>query len=144
MERVNLRLYQEPQDSGPSASGDVFSLCGAKAALRRLSFNFWIISRFPWLVHREKGDAMRAEEEGRRTGKECGSKSNSHEITLSGILFSRILSTRHGPVRRQTHSPGAHKARGPQEQVLRRLRESESPMGILEVRAVHSLCLSLS
>ena len=54
MEIVNLRLYQEPQDSGPSASRDVFSLCGAKAALRRLSFNFWIMNRFPWLIHREK------------------------------------------------------------------------------------------
>jgi hypothetical protein len=46
-EGANLRLYQEPQVSGPSASRDVFSLCGAKAALRRLSFNFWIMNRFP-------------------------------------------------------------------------------------------------
>jgi hypothetical protein len=43
-ERTDLRLYHEPQVSGPSVSREVVSLCGVKAALPRLSLSFWIMS----------------------------------------------------------------------------------------------------
>jgi hypothetical protein len=69
----------------------VFSLCGAKAALRRLSFNFWIMNRFPWQIHREKGcDASWGER--RRTGKESGSKRDSHEEETTSLLFGEYTS----------------------------------------------------
>jgi hypothetical protein len=42
---TNLRLHQEPQVSGPSASRDMLSLCGGvKAALPRRSLSFWIMT----------------------------------------------------------------------------------------------------
>jgi hypothetical protein len=59
------------------------------------------------------------------------------------VLFSFSFLTAaphdHGPDLGQTYSPRAHKARGPQKQVLRRLRKSQSPMGFSEVCAIHSV-----
>jgi hypothetical protein len=51
--------------------------------------------------------------------------------------FSRLLSNDDGPDLGQTYSPRAHKTRGPQKQVLRRLRKSQSPMGFSKVRTIH-------
>jgi hypothetical protein len=90
-EGTDLRLYQEPQVSGPSASRDVFSLCGAKAALRRLSFNFWIMNRFPWQNHREKGcDAGCGGQSEDREGERVDE--DSHEEETTSLLFGEFTS----------------------------------------------------